>query len=58
VQPELRFNGGDGGWVGDNPCIFLDTNKARATGWTPRYSIREGVERTVDFLRQNPWLFD
>ncbi len=58
VQPALRFKGGDRGWVGDNPFIFLETKKARATGWTPRYSIREGVERTVDFLSENPWVFE
>ena len=57
VQPELQFAGGERGWVGDNPFIFLETKKARASGWTPRYSIREGVERTVDFLRENPWVF-
>ena len=57
LQPELRFAGGERGWIGDNPFIFLETKKARATGWAPRYSIREGVERTVDFLQANPWVF-
>ena len=25
------------GWVGDNPFIFLDTAKIRATGWKPAW---------------------
>ncbi len=36
-------------WVGDHD-ILLDCTKLRATGWEPRYSIREGIERTVAWL--------
>lgn len=57
VEPELRFSGGSRGWVGDNPFIFLDTAKIRATGWQPRLGIREGVVRTVAWLRANDWVF-
>jgi UDP-glucose 4-epimerase len=56
LEPELHFAGGDRGWVGDNPFIFLDTARMRATGWEPKYTIREAVERTVDFLLENEWL--
>ena len=58
VRPEVRFTGGERGWVGDNPFIFLDTAKIRATGWQPQLSIRDGVVRTVDWLAQNQWIFD
>ncbi|MGO9877209.1 MAG: NAD-dependent epimerase/dehydratase family protein [Acidimicrobiia bacterium] len=54
VEPELTYGGGDRGWVGDNPFIFLDTTKIRATGWRPRWSIRDAVEHTVDYLVANP----
>jgi len=57
LQPELRFSGGPRGWVGDNPFIFLDTAKIRATGWQPSLSIREGIVRTVEWLRANDWVF-
>ena len=30
LQPRFEFTGGDRGWVGDNPFIFLETNKVRA----------------------------
>ena len=37
-----RTPGGDRGWIGDNPFIFLDTAKIRALGWQPKLTIREG----------------
>lgn len=58
VSPELSYTGGERGWIGDNPFIFLDTARIRALGWTPRLDIREGVIRTVRFLRANEWVFD
>jgi len=58
VEPERSYGGGDRGWVGDNPFIFLDTAKIRATGWKPRWSIREAVERTVDFLVEHPTVIE
>ena len=58
VQPELKFSGGDRGWVGDNPFIFLDCRRIRALGWAPTLTIRQGVERTVAYLCANPWLLE
>ena len=58
VNPKRTYAGGDRGWVGDNPFIFLDCTKLRATRWKPRMNIRDGVRATVRFLVANPWLFD
>ncbi len=58
LEPRLEFSGGDRGWVGDNPFIWLDTARITATGWSPRYDIRSAVERTVDFMIENPWVLD
>jgi UDP-glucose 4-epimerase len=58
VEPDLAYTGGDRGWVGDNPFIYLDTTKILATGWKPRFGIRDAVERTVDYLVANPWVVD
>ena len=57
VSPEREYTGGDRGWIGDNPFIFLDTAKIRTLGWQPRLTIREGILRTLDYLQQNPALF-
>lgn len=56
VVPDLRFSGGDRGWPGDNPFIFLDTAAIREEGWAPKFSIREAIEDTVDYLQDNPWV--
>ena len=58
LSPHLEFTGGQRGWVGDNPFIFLDTKKIRETGWRNELSIRDAVLRTVDWLRDNPWVFE
>jgi UDP-glucose 4-epimerase len=58
LQPAVRFGGGDRGWVGDNPFIYLDTTKMRAAGWEPRVSIRDAVTDTVDWILQNRWVLD
>lgn len=58
VTPELRYTGGDRGWVGDNPFIFLDCSAVRALGWRPRLSIRQGVVQTVRYLRENPEIIE
>ena len=58
VTPERRYTGGDRGWIGDSPFIFLDTRKVRALGWQPKLTIRQGVERTVDYLARSAWLFE
>ena len=54
LAPELRYTGGDRGWVGDNPFIFLDCASIQSLGWRPRLNIQQAVIRTVEFLEQNP----
>jgi len=57
VKPALEYAGGERGWIGDSPFIFLDARKMRALGWQPKLTIREGVVKTVEFLQENPWVF-
>jgi UDP-glucose 4-epimerase len=54
VSPVLEYTGGDRGWIGDNPFIFLDTTRIRALGWKPRLTIRDGILRTLDYLKGHP----
>jgi UDP-glucose 4-epimerase len=58
LSPELKYSGGDRGWVGDNPFIFLDCQKIRALGWKPSLTIREGVVRTLNWLVHNHWALE
>lgn len=56
VNPQLRYSGGERGWIGDNPFIFLDVSAIQKLGWNPKYSIREAVVKTLEFLKSNPEL--
>ncbi len=58
VSPERVYAGGERGWIGDSPFIFLDCSRIRALGWKPALSIREGIIRTLNYLRLNPWLLE
>jgi len=51
VTPKVEYRGGDRGWAGDNPMIFLDTTRIRALGWRPTLSIQGGVIKTLQYLR-------
>jgi len=56
LSPRLSYAGGERGWVGDSPFIFLDTECIRALGWQPKLSIREALIRTLDWLAANRWV--
>ena len=56
VSPKLEYTGGDRGWIGDNPFIFLDTSKIRDLGWKPKLSIKDGVLKTIQYLKTNEWV--
>jgi UDP-glucose 4-epimerase len=58
VSPVLEYTGGDRGWIGDNPFIYLDTTAIRSLGWRPRLSIKDAVVRTLDYLQTNPTLLE
>jgi UDP-glucose 4-epimerase len=58
ISPKRVYAGGERGWVGDNPFIFLDTKKIRGLGWAPKLTIQQGVVRTLEYLQANPWLLE
>ncbi len=56
LKPKLEYSGGKKGWVGDNPFIFLDTKKIRATGWKTTLTIEQSIIRTLQWLQKNQWV--
>jgi UDP-glucose 4-epimerase len=58
LNPRLEYAGGDRGWIGDNPFIFLETKKIRATGWKPALTIEQGIIRTLEWLKDNRWVYE
>lgn len=58
LKPDRTYTGGERGWVGDSPFIFLDCARVKALGWRPKLSIREAVLRTLEYLMATPWLLE
>jgi UDP-glucose 4-epimerase len=56
LRPKLEYSGGNKGWVGDNPFIFLDTKKIRGTGWKTTLTIEQSILRTLQWLQKNQWI--
>ncbi len=54
LEPRRKYSGGERGWIGDSPRIFLDCRKIRSLGWQPRLTIRDAVLRTLIYLQANP----
>ena len=50
VSPKYNFTGGvEGGrgWKGDVKYMLLDISKLKGTGWSPKYSSNQAVEKTT-----------
>jgi UDP-glucose 4-epimerase len=58
LTPKLEYSGGERGWVGDSPFIFLDTRKVRGLGWKPKLGIQAGVVSTLEWLKANDWVLE
>lgn len=58
ISPEISYTGGERGWIGDSPFIFLDCRRIRELGWKPKLSIRESVLNTLEFLERNRWVLE
>ena len=58
VSPKIVYEGGERGWIGDSPFIFLDCSRIRVLGWKPKVSIKKGVIRTLKYLVKNRWLIE
>ncbi len=58
VNPQRIYAGGERGWIGDSPFIFLDCGRIRSLGWKPQLTIRDGILRTLQYLQQNRWVLE
>ncbi len=57
LNPKIYYKGGDRGWIGDSPKIYLDTQQIRKIGWKPKKTIEESIKETIEFFNHNKWLF-
>lgn len=58
VSPALTYSGGDRGWIGDNPFIFLDCTKIKSLGWRASHGIKDSVRGTLGWLQDNVWVLE
>lgn len=58
LKPKLEYTGGNRGWIGDNPFIFLDTKKIQSAGWKPKLTIEQGIVKTLRWLEANRWVYE
>lgn len=58
LTPNCHYAGGERGWVGDNPFIFLDCSRIKTLGWRPKLSIQEGIVCTLEYLQKQTWLLE
>lgn len=58
ISPQRIYAGGERGWIGDNPFIFLDSSRIRQLGWKPKFTIQQGIIATLSYLQNNPWVME
>lgn len=57
LNPKRKYTGGKRGWIGDSPKIHLDTQKIRKLGWKPKKSIEKSIYETLEYFKNNEWIF-
>ena len=58
LKPKLTYSGGERGWIGDNPFIFLDCSKLKNLGWKAEHTIQESIIKTVKYIEKNKWIYE
>ena len=58
IKPRIKYTGGERGWIGDNPFIFLDTAKLNTAGFKPKLNIKDSVIITLEYLIKNKWVLE
>jgi UDP-glucose 4-epimerase len=46
LSPERRYSGGDRGWIGDNPEVYLSINKIKSLGWKAQTNSKQAIAIT------------
>ena len=56
INPEITWSGNEVGWIGDSKINYLDVSKLTNLGWKPKYSIKDSILRTLEWLDDNKWI--
>jgi len=58
INPEITWSGNEVGWIGDSKINDLDISKLMSLGWKPKYTIKETILRTLEWLEDNKWILE
>lgn len=58
IKIDKKYKGGNRGWKGDNNFVHLNSKKLQSLGWKARYSFKDGIRKTVEYLQHNSNLLD
>ena len=47
-----KYSGGDRGWIGDNPVVYLSIEKMKKLGWKPEMKPRDVIKLTAKWTRR------
>lgn len=50
LNPTISYGTEQQGWIGDNRKILLDTKRIMKLGWSPKFTIKDSILETIDFL--------
>lgn len=56
VKPYITYSGGNIGWIGDQPKVYLCTKKIRNFGWNNKFTIENSIIDTVNWITLNKWI--
>lgn len=56
LNPRIVWSENEVGWIGDSKYNHLDVSKLLSLGWKPKYTIKETILRTLDWLDDNQWI--
>ena len=46
-----KYTGGERGWIGDNPVVYLSIEKMKHLGWAPKMPPQEAIRLTARWTR-------
>ena len=58
LRPSVSYGIEDRGWIGDNPKIYLDITKVASLGWKPKFTIKDSIIQTAEWLLENRWVYN
>lgn len=53
LTPEIKYNGGDRGWIGDVPQFNYNLQKVHNIGWHAKYTSNEAVKMAIKAILES-----